>query len=691
MVNIKAILIMPILVGLAACSSDSGSGGQTSTSNQTPSAKNLTVDSLLNTSIVIDVLLSATDADGDSLVLASFLQAENGLVEVINSQLSYIPDSGFVGIDKFQYTISDGSDTDSATVTIRVEARIDLQGTVTAMANDLVDVTVMVGGSSQLLTEQSQNSYQFTINSIDPDAPVFVMAERSQGTNVNGDSHYQLHAYLGTVKFLAQRVSDDLAIRAENFQALNITSLSEAHFLGLTHSINHVDIANLSGPLLRAQEYALSPQWTKEVGAIIEAMLQKPSLIAAGFSLNEMVFELALAEDPLVTFSSALVREFDRIIPIYFNDSQFSLAYATNEIPSSVLLSQGNFDYVYGGGEVLEIFADGQGNQITNWGSDSVSWHTNGSRLLIEADNKIPLQFVRNNEVVTLNTISESFQRFWTGESVELYEVTADVTRSEAFVSPKINALRSAHYFRKGFKSKPNALPFQADELEGTFAIQIYFSDSLDSDVRWPVDFLQFNPASGNMGQIRYRNEVFAWTTNDQGEIKITSPSLNMKIARLTTINSDVFVIHSTVSGLNAQYSRIGLMVKESDAQFANVAKLFAVFGDEYNKALFTDPLTNGSFQLQTLDNGLAFQRIRTNFVTDSKKFNWQYNANGSLSLERVGEDGKVTERRKIVPLLQQNNRIYAVSYITADHNSDGSLEDEDEVRLLRYYDELPL
>ncbi|EBA09389.1 DUF4114 domain-containing protein [Sagittula stellata] len=67
--------------------------------------------------------LSAFDADGDTLVFALDSGPANGSVTVsANGSAVYTPDAGFSGSDSFVFRVSDGTDTDTGTVFVQVDA-----------------------------------------------------------------------------------------------------------------------------------------------------------------------------------------------------------------------------------------------------------------------------------------------------------------------------------------------------------------------------------------------------------------------------------------------------------------------------------------------------------------------------------------------------------------------------------------
>ena len=97
---------------------------------------------------LIDVLANDSDADGDPLTITAVTTPTGGSVAISGAQLSYVPNPGFSGIDRFAYTITDGNGGNAtANVAVTVPAApnqppvaIDDVGNATAGASVVLDV-----------------------------------------------------------------------------------------------------------------------------------------------------------------------------------------------------------------------------------------------------------------------------------------------------------------------------------------------------------------------------------------------------------------------------------------------------------------------------------------------------------------------------------------------------------------------
>ncbi|MFH1842062.1 MAG: Ig-like domain-containing protein, partial [bacterium] len=74
-----------------------------------------------DTAVTIDVAANDSDADGDPLTVTATGPAGHGTVTFTDSGVTYTPDENYNGSDSFEYTVSDGMLSDTATVTITVD------------------------------------------------------------------------------------------------------------------------------------------------------------------------------------------------------------------------------------------------------------------------------------------------------------------------------------------------------------------------------------------------------------------------------------------------------------------------------------------------------------------------------------------------------------------------------------------
>ena len=91
--------------------------------NTSPTAVDDTASTPEDTAVDINVVSNDTDADGDTLSVTALTTPSNGTAAITASStttVTYTPNTGFVGTDRFTYTVSDGTDTDTGTVTVNV-------------------------------------------------------------------------------------------------------------------------------------------------------------------------------------------------------------------------------------------------------------------------------------------------------------------------------------------------------------------------------------------------------------------------------------------------------------------------------------------------------------------------------------------------------------------------------------------
>lgn len=97
--------------------------GSTTVSNQAPDAVNDSAATDEDTPVAMPSLrYNDSDPDLDEIVITGVGAAAHGAVSLVGGLVTYTPAAGWSGTDSFTYTLSDGTLTDTATVTVTVRA-----------------------------------------------------------------------------------------------------------------------------------------------------------------------------------------------------------------------------------------------------------------------------------------------------------------------------------------------------------------------------------------------------------------------------------------------------------------------------------------------------------------------------------------------------------------------------------------
>ena len=149
-----------------------------STTNTAPVAVDDTAETVFLTAVEIAVLANDTDADGDDLSVTAVTTPANGTVAITSDDdgnktlVTYTPGSSHPGSDTFDYTVSDGTATDTGTVSVTVgfvkvtpnpsttgNYTLSWQGTLLA---DRYRVLESVAGGAPLLSYHLGTSVEYT-------------------------------------------------------------------------------------------------------------------------------------------------------------------------------------------------------------------------------------------------------------------------------------------------------------------------------------------------------------------------------------------------------------------------------------------------------------------------------------------------------------------------------------------------
>ncbi|MEL7143213.1 MAG: Ig-like domain-containing protein [Cyanobacteria bacterium J06643_4] len=173
-----------------------------------------------NTPIQIPVLANDSDIDADSLSVSSVGSASNGSVVIgSNGNVEYTPNQDFAGSDSFTYTVSDGELTDTATVSVTVNA---VEENAPVAVTDSVsgdEDTVIVGNVLNNDTDINGDTLTATLESAPANGSVTLAEngsfEYTPGANFNGSDSFTYtvsdgeFSDVGTVNIVVSPVNDN--------------------------------------------------------------------------------------------------------------------------------------------------------------------------------------------------------------------------------------------------------------------------------------------------------------------------------------------------------------------------------------------------------------------------------------------------------------------------------------------------
>ena len=245
---------------LAACGGGSGNDTPPVQQNNAPVAIADSVSVALSKSITIDVLANDTDAEDDSLSIASVSNVSGGTASIVSNEILFVADTK-VGDFSFDYTVSDGnSESDAATVSLSVTAfTLSLSGSTTAALSNGT-VTAHWGNQTVSAPVSEQGTYSIDIDVVDIASFIRLSAESES------NSAY-LESLVGEAGWLIEQSDDSDHVSAQTVPAL---SLNEAR-TALAGMVKHIQ----DGVPVSTSAYneGLDQVTTKELMALIEFLL----------------------------------------------------------------------------------------------------------------------------------------------------------------------------------------------------------------------------------------------------------------------------------------------------------------------------------------------------------------------------------------------------------------------------------
>jgi VCBS repeat-containing protein len=158
--------------------------------------------------------LTATDAEGADLSWSIGSNATHGNAVVSGSSVTYMPAADYNGEDSFTVSVSDGSLTDTVTVSVNVAA-----------ANDAPVIT-----SEALLeaTEDEAYSYSVAANDVDGDDITFTLSAKPEGMTISDEGVIAWTPAEGVTSAAVTVVASDTALSASQSFTITVIAVNDA-------------------------------------------------------------------------------------------------------------------------------------------------------------------------------------------------------------------------------------------------------------------------------------------------------------------------------------------------------------------------------------------------------------------------------------------------------------------------------
>ncbi len=258
-----------------------------------------------DTEVGIDVLVNDLDPENDELSVNSFdeTSANGGTVAASEDgqSLVYTPAEGFTGIDTFTYQVSDGTNTDLATVTVTVEPPANLPPIATNEDVNTAFETPLTFDLSDNITDPNENQDLSTID-LDPTTPeIDRQLTLEQGTltvNEQGQVTFTpVDGFIGVVT-IPYTVADDLGATS---QQANISITVNANQPPTAENVQNDPILNSSAAIplpLTAGDFS-DPDGTVELINFTLPDLAQGTLLLNGQTVTDPVQVQRLTPDQL--------------------------------------------------------------------------------------------------------------------------------------------------------------------------------------------------------------------------------------------------------------------------------------------------------------------------------------------------------------------------------------------------------
>lgn len=223
--------------------------------NEAPVANDDNASTDEDTPVSVDVLANDTDPDGDALSITDIGNPSHGTTEISGNEITYTPTQNYNGSDSFNYTITDGEYTSTATVGVDVAAVNDPP----VFEGDVADMSV--DEDTQLLIDAAQH---FT----DVDDEVLDYIVQGLGSNASQSEDNGIititpsQDWNGTLSGLVLEASDnEYTVQSNSFDII-VNAVNDAPELTLDEVVGSVS-ENASTPLTIATISIYDPDDTQ--------------------------------------------------------------------------------------------------------------------------------------------------------------------------------------------------------------------------------------------------------------------------------------------------------------------------------------------------------------------------------------------------------------------------------------------
>lgn len=395
-------------IALAVLSGCGGSSSNSDTFNQPNTPPIAQSDSALtsnNQTITISVLDNDSDVDGNALTITSIsIAPTHGTAEIIDNQISYIPNTNFAGVDTLTYELSDGQSTSSAEVDITLTQSLVISGVVTDGPISNAQVTTLINGET--VSTEADVDGNFVLPLVITDSTA-VISLQSLGNAENQQEHVELLGTLFNLEDLIAVAGEDRTLSPDEDIKANITQISTATTL-LAQQINSNEGFDASSDFETALNI-VSAEELLNTAAFIKLLVDNENYMPPeGQTLVEM---LQSAEDGSVASAidgfigtNELIDPFFGLSQQYVQDLETAKLDTLGNVSNianlpidliankHVLLQSGdsNFDWINAQNDILVLQENGEGilNQA-DFGlpfHEPVTWNDSTDKLSINSE-----------------------------------------------------------------------------------------------------------------------------------------------------------------------------------------------------------------------------------------------------------------------------------------------------------------